>query len=41
VPEIVGTISKGVEVTIDKDKLSLVDAVKEKVEQYKKQKMSC
>ncbi|CAD6494103.1 MAG: Tetratricopeptide repeat protein [Candidatus Argoarchaeum ethanivorans] len=33
-----GTISKGVEVTLDKDELSLVDAVKEKVEQYKKTK---
>ncbi|RZB32909.1 MAG: hypothetical protein AEth_00255 [Candidatus Argoarchaeum ethanivorans] len=38
VPEIVGTISKGVEVTLDKYELSLVDAVKEKVEQYKKTK---
>ncbi len=38
VPEIVGTISKGVEVTLDKDELSLVDAVKEKVEQYRKTK---
>ena len=38
VPEIVGTISKGVEVTLDKDELSLVDAVKEKAEQYRKTK---
>ncbi|RZN14242.1 MAG: hypothetical protein EF812_05915 [Methanosarcinales archaeon] len=38
VPGIVGTISKGVEVTLDKDELSLVDAVKEKVEQYRKTK---
>ncbi|CAD6494686.1 MAG: hypothetical protein EMLJLAPB_00892 [Candidatus Argoarchaeum ethanivorans] len=37
-PEIVGTITKGVEVTLDKDELFLVGAVKEKVEQYRKTK---
>ncbi len=38
VPEIMGTINKGVEVTLNKDELSLVDAVKEKAEQYRKTK---
>ena len=38
VPEIVGTISKGIEVTLNKDKLFLVGAVREKVEQYRKTK---
>ena len=38
VPEIMGTVTKGVEITLDKDELSLMGAVREKIKQYRKTK---